>query len=104
MVAFCKMWKKYNEIQLTKNEINFNNRWKIIPPPRLTAKARNNISEQKLGSVVQGLPIKCTKLKEDKIIYDTPYKYTHFLKIYLYNLYAFLYNNIVRTIIAYEIA
>ena len=27
MVAFYKKWKKYNEIQLTKNKIDFNN-WK----------------------------------------------------------------------------
>ena len=36
MVAFYKILKKYNEIQLTKNKIDLNNRKiKIIHPPPL---------------------------------------------------------------------
>ena len=34
MVIFYKKWKKYNEIQLTKNKMDLNNRkLKIIHPP-----------------------------------------------------------------------
>ena len=36
MVIFYKKWKKYNEIQLTKNKMDLNNRKIIIihPPPK----------------------------------------------------------------------
>ena len=35
MVLFYKIWKKYNEIHLTKNKVDLNNRKikKIIHPP-----------------------------------------------------------------------
>ena len=34
MVFFNKKWKKYNEIQLTKNKMDLNNqKWKLIQPP-----------------------------------------------------------------------
>ena len=37
MVVFYKIWKQYNEIQLTINKMNLNNRnmKKIIHPPPL---------------------------------------------------------------------
>ena len=34
MVLFYKIWKKYNEIQLTKNKMDLNNRTMNHPPPR----------------------------------------------------------------------
>ena len=33
MVIFYKKWKKYNEIQLTKNKMNLNNRKMTNHPP-----------------------------------------------------------------------
>ena len=33
MVLFCKIWKKYNEIQLTKNKMDLNNRKMTDHPP-----------------------------------------------------------------------
>ena len=33
MVIFYKKWKKYNEIKLTKNKMNLNNRKKTNHPP-----------------------------------------------------------------------
>ena len=33
MVKFYKKWKKYNEIQLTKNKIDLNNRKMTNHPP-----------------------------------------------------------------------
>ena len=35
MVVFYKIWKKYNEIQLTKNNILKQSEKKIIHPPLL---------------------------------------------------------------------
>ena len=50
MVVFYKIWKKYNEIQLTKNKMDFNNKkkWRIIHPPiRLISKV--GLGLDKLG-------------------------------------------------------
>ena len=33
MVIFCKKWEKYNEIQITKNKMDFNNLKLINHPP-----------------------------------------------------------------------
>ena len=38
MVLFYKIWKKYNEIQLTRNKMNLNNRKITNHPPSLVAR------------------------------------------------------------------
>ena len=39
MVIFYKIWKKYNEIQLTKNKMDLNNREMTNRPPSPENKA-----------------------------------------------------------------
>ena len=38
MVIFYKKWKKYNEIQLTKNKMDLIEKLRIIHPPRIFSK------------------------------------------------------------------
>ena len=42
MITFCKKWKKYNEIQLTKNKMDLNIRKITNHPPSPGSKYNNN--------------------------------------------------------------
>ena len=53
MVIFYKKWKKYNEIQLTKNKMDLNIRKMTNHPPSLTPIKKKNwcdVAERNSGS------------------------------------------------------
>ena len=58
MVIFYKKWKKYNEIQLTKNKIDLNNRKMTNHPPSPVYPQRNiTTAEEQNFNAMWGLLI-----------------------------------------------